>query len=75
MNEELRAMEANNTRTSVSLPANKHAIRCRWVYKVKYKADGSLDKYKSYLVAKEYTQEAGVRFMDTFSLVVKLATV
>ena len=55
MAEELQAMEANNTWEVVSLPKGKHTIGCRWVYKVKRKQDGSVDRYKSRLVAKGYT--------------------
>ena len=75
MKEELDAMEANNTWTITSLPPDKHTIGCRWVYKVKYNADGTVNRHKARLVAKGYTQQAGVDFMDTFSPVAKLTTV
>ncbi|GMI75223.1 hypothetical protein HRI_001191600 [Hibiscus trionum] len=55
MNEELKAIEDLKTWTVVPLPEGKKAIDSKWVYRVKYKADGSLDRYKARLVAKGYT--------------------
>lgn len=56
MTTELAAMESNNTWIVTNLPKGKHSINCRWVYKVKYGLDGSVDRYKARLVAKSYTQ-------------------
>lgn len=75
MNEELKALESNDTWTVCSLPPGKHAIGCKWVYKLKFNADGTLERHKARLVAKGYTQQEGIDFADTFSPVAKMTTV
>lgn len=75
MRAELEAMEVNNTWCVVPLPPNKHPIGCKWIYKVKHRADGTIERYKARLVAKGYTQQEGLDFIETFSPVAKLVIV
>jgi hypothetical protein len=75
MSKELAALEANHTWVITSLPPGKHPIGCKWVYKLKFKSDGSIERYKALLVAKGYNQKEGIDYFETFSLVAKLVTV
>ena len=52
---ELQALELNNTWFLVPLPLNKRSVGCKWVFKIKYKPDGIVERYKARLVAKGYT--------------------
>ena len=69
------ALEANYTWTLTPLPANKKPIGCKWVYRIKYKSDGSIERYKAWLVAKEFTQNEGVDYNETFSPIAKMVSV
>jgi hypothetical protein len=72
MNAEIQALETNHTWSLVDLPPHKKPIGCKWIYKVKHKSDGSIERYKARLVAKGYTQCEGLDYLETFSPVAKL---
>ena len=75
MDNEYHALMKNKTWHLVPPKRGLNVIDCKWVYKVKRKADGSLDRYKARLVAKGFKQRYGIDYEDTFSPVVKAATI
>lgn len=60
MQEEIRAIEKNDTWELAMLPRGNKPIGVKWVYKKKMNAQGEIERYKARLVAKGYTQEAGI---------------
>ena len=59
----------------VDLPPGQSVIGCSWVYKIKTKADRSVERYKARLVAKGFTQEYGINYEETFAPVTRLTSV
>ena len=73
---EYNALLSNNIWTLVPPPSSSNnIIGNKWVFKLKHKADGTLERYKARLVAKGFTQQQGIDFDETFSSVVKPVTI
>jgi hypothetical protein len=73
--EEYEALLSNSTWDLVPRPPGANVITDKWIFKHKLKADGSLDHYKARWVLRSFTQRLGVDYDETFSPVVKSATV
>ena len=75
MKAEIQAMEDNDTWDLVPTPSDQHVVDCRWLFKVKYNPDGSVERYKARLVARGFTQTHGIDYFDTYAPVAKMITV
>jgi len=69
MEEELDSHAQNGTWILVPPPANGRVLDCRWVFKVKYNTDTSVQRFKARLVVKGYRQRHGIDYDETFSSV------
>lgn len=65
--DEFNALLENGTFEPVRLPPSRSAIGCRWVFKLKRKPDGSIDKYKARLVVKGFSQCSGSDYSQVFA--------
>lgn len=74
MSVELAALEVNNTWELKPLPNGKKIVECRWLYKIKYLPNGTVDRYKARLVVKGFTQTEGLDYFKTFAHVAKMST-
>ncbi|CAM8909312.1 unnamed protein product [Rhodiola kirilowii] len=75
MQNEISALERNSTWVITDLPANQSLIDCKWIFRIKLKSDGTIERYKARVVAKGFTQVEGIDYSETFAPVAKMTSV
>ncbi|RWR81869.1 Reverse transcriptase, RNA-dependent DNA polymerase [Cinnamomum micranthum f. kanehirae] len=75
MDDEFNALIRNGTWSLVPHSSHMNLVGCKWVYRIKQNADGSIDRYKARFVAKGFHQQPSIDFKETFSPVVKPTTI
>ena len=72
--EQLRSLRGYSTYKLTDLPARRHAVGCKWVFKIKRDANGKPIRYKARLVAQGFTQRKGLDFQETFAPVARMTS-
>jgi hypothetical protein len=75
MNDEIKNLGEKKTWTLTDLPPGKHAIGCKWVYRIKKDGTGQIERYRARVVAKGFYQIFGIDFDKTFAPVIRIESV
>ena len=75
MKDEIASLQKHETWEVVPHPPNQNIVSCKWVYRLKYNADGKVTRFKARLVARGFTQVFGVDYTETFAPVTRLETI
>src|SRR6267142_4439955 len=74
MDRKMATLEKAGTWRTIQQPCDKNIVGSKWVFRIKRKADSSIDKYKAHLIAHGFTQIYGVDFFKTYSPVARLSS-
>jgi len=75
MNEELAAFQGTHTWDLIPLPPGANPVSCKYIYKIKTKSDGSVERYMARLVTRGFTQEYGNDYEETFAREAKMTSI
>ena len=75
MKEEVASLQKEQNWELVDSPTKKQPGGCKWIFTMKYKVDGTIDRFKARLVEKGYTQTYGIDYTETFAPVAKINTI
>ena len=75
MRDDMDSLHENHTYDLVSLPRERKALKCKWIFKLKTQENSSKPKYKARLVVKGFGQKKGIDFDEIFSPVVKMSSI
>ena len=75
MDEEMEALTSRGNWELISAPTDAVIVGCRWIFTLKSRLDGSVDRYKVRFMAKGYTQTYGIDYFETFSPIVRMNSI
>lgn len=75
MSQEMKSMYKNNVWTLVDKPEGANTVSNKWIFVIKRKPDGSVDRYKARLVARGFSQVYGFDYHETYAPVAYMPTI
>ncbi|GKD95653.1 zinc finger, CCHC-type containing protein [Tanacetum coccineum] len=75
INDEMDSIIGNNTWVLSDLPPSCKPLGCKWIFKRKFKVNGTIDKFKARLVIQGFRQKSGIDYFDTYALVARINTI
>jgi hypothetical protein len=75
VNDEMDSILSNNTWVLVDLPPGSNTIGCKWVFRRKYRTDGTIQTFKARLVAKGFRQREGIDYFDTYAPIARITSI